>query len=61
MNSGVYAIITPLKAIRMLLDGSGVLVRAEKWVEIQDHLKQCKMDRRRRSEDALAGEGGVRG
>lgn len=28
------AIITPLKAIRMLLDGSGVLVRAERWEEV---------------------------
>ena len=29
-----HAIITPLKAIRMLLDGSGVLVRVERWKEI---------------------------
>lgn len=30
-----HAIVTPLKAIRMLLDGSGVLVRAERWQEIE--------------------------
>lgn len=29
-----YAIITPLKAIRMLLDGSAVLVRSERWEQI---------------------------
>lgn len=29
-----HAIITPLRAIRMLLNGSGVLVRSERWREI---------------------------
>lgn len=30
------AIITPLRAIRMLLGGTGVLVRAERWKEIEE-------------------------
>lgn len=33
-----HALITPLRAIRMLMDGSGVLVRAERWAEVQQEI-----------------------
>ena len=48
-----HAIITPLKAIRMLLNGTGVLVRIERWEEIQRHMEQCE----RRGSAARTGEG----
>lgn len=61
-----HAIITPLKAIRMLLDGSGVLVRAELWAEIQGHYERCQqasssLERRRPPAAAPGGTSGEGG
>lgn len=37
-----HAIITPLKAIRMLLNGTGTLVRTERWAEVHQEVTYWK-------------------